>query len=335
VVRAAIAAALLVSALLALWALSTLSACGGTDATRRSSSRTGGAGPTSVHSTRVEVDRIGRLPAPVQLPAAASGSAGQVLALGGLSSADVSTDDVVVIDRSGRARAVGRLPSPVHDAAAAAIAGRVYLMGGGDLASSATILRVRSDGQSTSVGRLPTVASDLSAATIGSSAYVVGGYTGSIPLRSIIAFTPGRPARVVASLDRPLRYAAVAAVGNAVMIAGGTSGVTAQRTVFRFDPSTNRVAKVGRLPHPVTHAAGASLGGRLYVIGGRGSAVDSATSAIWSVDPASGEARAAGRLPVALSDIGAATVAGGAVLIGGRDRGGQAQDEILRAKVRR
>jgi N-acetylneuraminic acid mutarotase len=148
-------------------------------------------------------------------------------------------------------------------------------------------------------------------------------------LRSIVAFTPGRPARQVASLPRPLRYPAVAAVGQVLMIAGGTSGTTAQRAILRFDPRTGQVARIGKLPHPLTHGAGASRNGRFYVIGGRGSVLGSASAAVWSVDPAGGRAQASGRLPVALSDLGAASMPNGIVLVGGRDGRGIVHRDVL------
>jgi predicted Rossmann fold nucleotide-binding protein DprA/Smf involved in DNA uptake len=47
-----------------------------------------------------------------------------------------------------------------------------------------------------------------------------------VPLRSILAFRPGRPVRVVGTLPHPLRYAAVAAVGrDRSVISGGSPGV--------------------------------------------------------------------------------------------------------------
>src|SRR4051794_7684841 len=62
--------------------------------------------------------RAGPLPAPVELPAVATrGSA--LLAIGGLDAADASVASIVRVDGAG-ARVVGRLPSPLHDAAAAA-----------------------------------------------------------------------------------------------------------------------------------------------------------------------------------------------------------------------
>lgn len=273
--------------------------------------------------------QVGRLPAPTQLPATAVTADGSVLAIGGLSAADTSTEGIVLIDPSRSARTVGHLPAPLHDSAAATAGGRTYLFGGGNVGSSADILKVSRSGHVSSVGRLPTGASDVSAASIAATSYVVGGYTGTTGVRTILAFTPGKPVRVAAQLPRPLRYAAVAAVGNVVMIAGGTSGTAAQRAVLRFDPRTGRVARIAELAKPVTHAAGASLGGHFYVIGGRGDLVNSASAAIREVDPTTGQVRRAGRLPVALSDVGAASGFGRIVVVGGRDSAGRVQDEIL------
>jgi hypothetical protein len=324
--RAPVATSLLLSILLA--------ACGSSRAGSAPPARN--AGPrraTQVGAQGLRFRDIGRLPAPIQLPSATALPDGRTLVLAGLSQADTSTDGIALIDPSGASRSVGRLPAPRHDAAAATIAGRAYLIGGGNLTATPSILRIGEDGRTAGAGRLPVGASDVAAASIGSRAYVVGGYTGSTPLRSILAFAPGRPVQEVATLPAPLRYAAVAAVGGRVLVAGGTSGTAAQRAIFRFDPATRRVARIGQLPRGLTHAAGASLGGRFYVIGGRGDAVDSASAAVWSVDPSNGRVRRAGRLPVALSDVAAASGSGGVLVIGGRDHRGRVHDGILRANA--
>src|SRR5256885_1659723 len=81
------------------------------------------------------------------------------------------------------------------------------------------------------------------------------------PLSSSAASRPGAAARGVGRLPLPLRYPAVAAVDGRILIAGGTSGVTPQRTILTFDPGTSRVTRLGELSHSLTHAAGASLNG--------------------------------------------------------------------------
>jgi hypothetical protein len=170
--------------------------------------------------------------------------------------------------------------------------------------------------------------SDTSAATIGDTAYVVGGFTATTPLRSVLAFRPGHPARVVAALPHPLRYAAVAAVGRRILVAGGTNGVRGRREVLSVDPARHRVRVVARLPAALSHAAGAALGGRFYVLGGRGDAPTAQRAAIWVVDPVRHTVRRAGRLPVALSDFGAATARDRILVAGGRDAHGAVHDEL-------
>ena len=111
-------------------------------------------------------------------------------------------------------------------------------------------------------------------------------------------------------------------IGGRLIIAGGTSGDQATREVYSFDPADARVRELGLLPRPVTHAACAALGGRVYVIGGRGAVQGSQTAEIVAVDPASGRVRLAGRLPTPLSDAGAATIGAVVMLAGGRQSTG-------------
>ncbi len=263
----------------------------------------------------------------MQLPAVAPQADG-ALALGGLDALDASVAGMVRIGAAG-AHGAGSLPFALHDAAAANIDGHVYLFGGGNAGSaSAAIMRVQG-ASAGMVGSLPVGASDVAAATIGHTAYIVGGFTETVPLRTIVAYTPGSGARVVAMLPRPLRYAAVAAVGGRLLIAGGTSGTSAQRAILSFDPVSGVVRQLGELPHALTHAAGASLNGRFYVIGGRGENLTAQTAAILAVDPATGRISAAGRLPQAVSDSGAASLPGRILLVGGRDSAGRAQDQVL------
>src|SRR4051794_39043018 len=73
---------------------------------------------------RLAVRRLGRLPAPVQLPAVAAMGSG-VVSAGGLDAQDASVADIVRVAAGPpfRARRIGALPAPLHDAAAATAAG--------------------------------------------------------------------------------------------------------------------------------------------------------------------------------------------------------------------
>lgn len=309
----------------------TLSACGSTQPSARTHATTNSSAAVAKHAAGVPVAlRVGdttTLPAAVQLPAVAS-TAGGALAVGGLDAGDSSVASVVLIDGSG-AREVAQLPLALHDAAAAQIDGQTYLFGGGEPGgTSGSIFRVGASGVQ-GAGRLPVGASDIAATTIAHTAYIVGGYTVSDPLRTIVAFTPGTGARIVGTLPRPLRYAAVAAVDGHVLIAGGTSGITAQRAILSFDPATRTTRQIGELPYPVTHAGGASLNGSFYLLGGRGESLSGQRSSILAVDPRSGSVRSAGRLPEALSDVGATSLGDHILAVGGRNRAGTVSDHAL------
>jgi hypothetical protein len=279
----------------------------------------------------VSVTQTGTLPGPVQDAAAAATSSKSFLLLGGIASSEASVADILSVSATGATR-IGSLPSALHDATASSLAGAAYLFGGGVIESFSAITRVSRSGATQPAGNLPTAASDVASAVIGDTVYIVGDYTGRRPLRTILAWRPDEPAHVMATLPKPLRYAAVAAIGGRLLIAGGTSGEVASRDVYRFDPSTRALARVGLLPAPLTHAAAAGVGSGMYVFGGRSASADGQTRRILEVGP-DGSVREAGLLPHALSDMAAVALGGKVVLAGGRDSSGAAQNAILTATV--
>ena len=330
------------SALLALAVLiAVASGCqSSSKSTRPSTAKTAphSTGRTAAAAIPHLVDRItGALRAPLQDAAAASIGRGRVVLLGGLDAADTSTDGVSVV--AGNAdRARGHLPGALHDAAAVELGNSTYLFGGGNgVAQLSDILRVNPrSGRTTRVGSLPAASSDSAAAAVGGTAYVVGGYTGLRWLDTIVAWRPGSGARVVARLPTALRYAAVGADSDELVIAGGsTPAGTASRLVYAFDPRTRQVRSIGRLPTPTTHAAAASLGEVTYVIGGRGAAPNTPTARIVAVDPDRRRIRSAGRLESPRSDLAAVGIGKRIVLAGGRGESGTVDSlDVLAPRAR-
>ncbi|MHB8659501.1 MAG: YVTN family beta-propeller repeat protein [Solirubrobacteraceae bacterium] len=267
----------------------------------------------------------GSLTAPVQDAAAVALGGDQAMLLGGLSAADRSRTEIR-IGTAGGDRAAGQLPTALHDTAAVRLGGGVYVFGGGTGANTQSdeIVRVpAAGGVATIVGRLPAPSSDQAAAAIGSTAYVVGGYTGSRWLDTIVAWKPGSAARVVAHLPFPLRYAAVAAVDGRLVIAGGSlENGAASDIVLEYMPAAKHVARVGRLPAPTTHAAAAVMGGLVYVIGGRGAAVNAPTGRVVAFDVRTKRVRAAGSLSLPRSDLAAVPLGNRILLVGGRSAAG-------------
>jgi YVTN family beta-propeller protein len=288
--------------------------------------------------TRLAEHVVGSLPAPLQDPSVAALSGGRALLLGGLTASDQSTDEILVASARG-ARAIGRLPSARHDTAAVALGRFAYVFGGGTATSQLDdIVRVDpASGVATLVAHLPAASSDSTAAAIGGTAYVVGGYTGTRWLDTIVAWRPGAAAHVVARLPATLRYAAVTAVGNRLVIAGGSlENGTASNAVLEYAPATGRVSRLGTLPAATTHAAAAALGNVAYVIGGRGAALGTHTARIVAIDLKTRRVKLFGSLHVARSDLGAATAGDRILLAGGAGSAGTAAtlSELIPATTR-
>ncbi len=290
----------------------------GSPAATRSHQGPAPATTSPARSLRVSVQRIGRLPAPLQDPAVASVGR-SAYALGGLDAADSSVSTVLEV-LAGRVRSIGQLSLPTHDAAAAALGGNVYLFGGGHLTSYRTIEKIDpATGSVTTVAQLPEPLSDVSAAVIGTTAYIVGGYTGASFSDQILSFSKG-VVRVAGHLPIGLRYTAVAAADGSLVIAGGLSVSGPTRAIYRFTPATHRLTKIGTLPRPLMHASAAALGGAMYIVGGLGRRLIPRRDIL--AVRMDGAVTRAGSLPQPLSDAGVSAQNGRIVVIGGRNRSG-------------
>jgi N-acetylneuraminic acid mutarotase len=263
------------------------------------------------------------LPAPLRDPASAVLGPGRYALLGGLDAADTSTDEVDVGDLHG-VHSSSRLPEAQHDAQGAALDGKVYVFGGGSLSELDHILSYDpGSGAVHVVGSLPHAQSDVAVTEINGIAYVFGGYDGASWLNTVIAYRPGAAPKVVGHLPVGLRYSAATPAPNGeILVIGGSTPSGATDAIYRFDPRTGGVRQIGHLPHPVTHAAAATLGATVYLVGGRGDSVDAQTAGIWAINPATGAVHGAGHLPVALSDTGVQTLGGVILVAGGQSPSG-------------
>jgi len=264
----------------------------------------------------VSATASGTLAAAVQ-DAAVAVAGGRTLLLGGIDAAGRSTDAIVAI--GGGPAIAARMPEIQHDAQAATLGGKVYVFGGGDVASYDHIVSYDpSGGPLRHAGTLPSRSSDVAVAVLAGTAYVVGGFDGTAPLDTIVSWRPGVGAHTVARLPFGLRYAAVAAVDGRLIIAGGTTASGVSDAIFSYDPSSGAVVMVGVLPAPLTHASAVSLAGRVYVVGGRRTVTGGQTAQILAIDPATASVTLAGELPRPLSD-GALALSGGRILLAGGD----------------
>jgi outer membrane protein assembly factor BamB len=269
--------------------------------------------PTTRRATVSLVVLPHRLPAPVQRAAAVASGGGIVIA-GGLDAGGASTNGVFRLDpRSGRIVALGSVPQPFHDAAAALIRGKLVVFGGGAAASSAAVqtfdLATR---RGAVAGQLPHPLSDVVAAKSGGTVYLVGGYDGTTARAEIYATTDGTHFVVAGRLPRGLRYPAVAAAAGRLVIAGGADAAGAPTAaVYAFDPRTGSVSRIGSLPTALAHAAAIASGNNVYLVGGIG-ATGATGRALLRIDATTGTVtRAATAAPVADAAVAAPYLIGG------------------------
>ena len=110
----------------------------------------------------------------------------------------------------------------------------------------------------------------------------------------------------------PQHDAQAARLGDVYVFGGGV--VSSYDHILRYDPATDRVAAVGRLPSAASDVAVASLGDTAYVVGGYDGASWLDTILAWRPGSAP---RVVGRLPVGLRYAAVAAVGCCLLIVGG------------------
>ncbi len=236
--------------------------------------------------------------------------------VGGLTSAGASTTAIELLDpRTGTTRAAGRLAVAAHDAAGAVLRGRGYLFGGGDTGSTAMVQRLRSNEVAVRAALLPRPRSDLAAVGIGGAVYLVGGYDGAALSSSVLMSTDGTTFTSVASMPVPVRYPAIAALGDTIWVFGGQNASGPSDVIQRIDVRTGHSRIVARLPSALSGASAVLLHGQIFLCGGTTPA--GISDAIRRVDPVAGRTSLVGHLPTPLSNAAAAVLDNTGYLLGG------------------
>ena len=249
------------------------------------------------------------------------GTRHELVVLGGLTSGNVSSGAVNVLDtRTGALAPHGSLLQATHDAAGAALGSRLLVIGGGTTAPSGTT-QIQTRGRTVQNRALGGARADAGAVTIGHTVYLVGGYDGSAMSAEVVASTDGRRYRPVVALRVPVRYPALAALGSRIYVFGGqTANGRPSGVVQVVDPTTRTSSVVGRLPVPLSAAAAGVLGGTIYVAGGRGAR--GPTRAIYAFVPQKASFLRAGSLRVATANAGSTVSNGRLWIVGGESSGG-------------
>ncbi|MCU1495680.1 MAG: Kelch repeat-containing protein [Acidimicrobiaceae bacterium] len=176
----------------------------------------------------------------------------------------------------GRPRTSSSLSQARADAAAVTIGSTAYVVGGYDGPSlDAEVLATTNGTSFTGVGSLAVPVRYPAVAALGGRIYVFGGQgNDGRPVRTVQVLDPAtHKASVVGELPIPISGAAAAKVGGTIYLAGGesaTGGSTPSpvHNIYAFDAARSHFLEAGSLPVPVTNAAAAVVGNRLWVVGG-------------------------------------------------------------------
>ena len=117
------------------------------------------------------------------------------------------------------------------------------------------------------IGSLPAVASRVAAVALSDGRIVVlGGLVGGSSSRQVLVGPPER-LRVAGNLPSPTHDAAAVLLGKSVLLFGGGESVSAP-DVVRVDPGTGLVRRLHPLEEPLSDLGAATVGGRVYLVGG-------------------------------------------------------------------
>jgi hypothetical protein len=128
-------------------------------------------------------------------------------------------------------RTVGGLIQPVRYPAVAALAGKIYVVGGALSTSEATL----SGAQSADVQRFDPATGKTS---------------------------------VIGHLPRVLSHAMALGLAGALYVFGGRTGPALSNEVWRIDASSGNVSRVGTMAQPISDAGAVAIGGVGYLLGG-------------------------------------------------------------------
>lgn len=119
------------------------------------------------------------------------------------------------------------------------------------------------------------------------------------------------------ALQAPVQREVAVLSAGSILIAGGL-GADGQSAsgIYRLAPPSGQLSQLGTFPQPFHDAAGAMLGGRLFVFGG---GTGESSDVVQAFDPSSKSAYAVGHLPQALSDLSSAVAGAAVYLVGGWD----------------
>jgi hypothetical protein len=171
------------------------------------------------------------------------------------------------------------LPTPLHHTGAAAVGGKLYVVGGYtrsffDIWHPVATVYVYDPATDRWAERasMPTARGALALAMLDGSLYAVGGYDRTRNTGALEVYDPAGDSWVVkASLPTPRDHLAAAAVGGRLYVMGGRlDGSYARNLALTevYDPGTDRWTRAADMPTARSGVTAGVIGNTVYVLGG-------------------------------------------------------------------
>jgi N-acetylneuraminic acid mutarotase len=167
---------------------------------------------------------------------------------------------------------VGSLPTATADAAIAVVHGTAYIIGGYTGTSElSTIVAFTPPGTVTVVANLPTPLRYATATTLDGQVYITGGSTAGVASATVYRFDPAtKDVSTFTHLPHARDRAAAASIDDRVIVMGGVSTATGQRTraIYSINPHTGAVHLAGLLPVALSDLTAVNGRHQILVAGG-------------------------------------------------------------------
>ena len=224
---------------------------------------------------------------------------------------------------------VAKAPMPAirNEVAAAAINGKIYVLGGNVGGGPADLARNEEYDPATDRWRarapLPRGANHMNAVALNGKIYVAGGFAGSAhhnPVDGAYEYDPGSDSwRTLAPLSSARGSVALAALDGKVHAIGGRGADFMTVTTHQvLDPATGKWSEAAPVPGRARdHTATIAVDGKIHVIGGRFDASTEATAMHLVYDPAANSWSMAAPLPAARSSLATTFYRGLILVVGG------------------
>jgi N-acetylneuraminic acid mutarotase len=224
-------------------------------------------------------------------------------------------------------------PSSRSEVAAATLGASIYVLGGFDGAGESLRTVEIFDTGSGSWDEGPDLPVGLNhpmAAATSDSVYVFGGYLGFVSdATADVHRLDGDDWQAVTPMPESRAAAAAATVDGSVYIIGGMGGPGDESSsmveeMLVYDVASDSWMVEPGPPTPREHVTAAVVGGRIYVVGGRGHEGNTAVAEAY--DPASGEWESLDDMPTARSGLSVVAACDRYVIVAGGEDIGSGQD---------